>query len=150
MARSALKIETRPGTATGSEEVARIAVLVSITPHPDLSAFSRLVEQGVKDFALVSVTTAGDGRRIEPDRAAVLSTGSAAELKRLAATRGRAEVHLAFHGPYPMAVLIGRHLNTLRVVAYEWEQVANGRTVYTPTLVLETGSSRGPVTETLL
>lgn len=150
VARSALKTETRPGTATGSEEVARIAVLVSMTPHPDLSAFSRLADQDGEDFALVSVIAAGGGRQIEPDRAAVLSTEIAAELKGLAATRGRAEVHLAFHGPYPMAVLIGRHLNTLRVVAYEWQQVASGRTVYAPTLVLQSGSSRGPVTETPL
>ncbi|MFK4221225.1 hypothetical protein [Streptomyces sp. NPDC020880] len=59
-------------------------------------------------------------------------------------------MHLAFHGPYTMALLVGRYLNTLRTVVYEWDSATPGRPSYTPALVLEPGVSGGPITEILL
>ncbi|MGW3399452.1 SAVED domain-containing protein [Streptomyces hydrogenans] len=70
--------------------------------------------------------------------------------KKLAARHGHAEVHLAFHGPYTMALLVGRHLNTLRTVVYEWDNATLGKPLYTPALVLEPGVADGPITEVLL
>jgi hypothetical protein len=79
-----------------------------------------------------------------------LSSSIAQHIEQLAAESGRAEIHLAFHGPYTMALLIGRHLNTLRTVAYEWEDDADNGPKYHPTLVLDPGRAGGPIAEVLL
>ena len=57
----------------------------------------------------------------------------------------RAEVHLAFHGPYTMAVLVGRYLNTLRTVVYEWDGNKKDEPRYKPVLILEPGVTGGPI-----
>lgn len=48
-----------------------------------------------------------------------------------------------------MAVLIGRYLNTLRTVVYEWKGESAGGPSYTPVLVLEPGTTAGPITDVL-
>ena len=56
-------------------------------------------------------------------------------------------MHLAFHGPFAMAVLIGRHLNTLRTIVYEWDASPKDGARYQPVLTLEPGVANGPITE---
>ena len=73
----------------------------------------------------------------------------AQQIKRLSASQGRAEVHLAFHGPYTIAVLIGRYLNTMRTTVYEWDGNMNGSPRYQPVITLEPGVTGGPITEVL-
>ena len=46
-----------------------------------------------------------------------------------------------------MAVLIGRYLNTLRTVVYEWDGETAGGPSYTPVIVVEPGLADGPITE---
>lgn len=86
--------------------------------------------------------------RIDPLEAGRLSASIAQHIKRIAAENGRSEVHLAFHGPYTMAVLVGRHLNTVRTIIYEWDNV--NVPSYVPTLALEPGSTEGPITDVML
>lgn len=128
----------------------RVAVLVSLTPDPDRTAFERLIREsshGLTTAAIVSTT--GNGR-IDARESGELSAAVAQTIKRLAGNNGCAEVHLAFHGPYAMAVLIGRYLNTLRTVVYEWDRETTGATCYTPALALEPGINTGPITDVLL
>jgi integrative and conjugative element protein (TIGR02256 family) len=82
---------------------------------------------------------------IEPGEAGRLSVKIAQEIKRISAQFGRAEIHLAYHGPYTMAVLIGRFLNTLRTVVYEWDNPEDIGPTYTPVLTLEPGAAGGPI-----
>lgn len=49
-----------------------------------------------------------------------------------------------------MAVLIGRYLNTIRTVIYEWEILEGVGPTYTPVLTLELGVAGGPITRVLL
>ena len=59
-------------------------------------------------------------------------------------------MHLAFHGPYTMAALTGRYLNTLRTVIYEWDSEGADGPTYTPVIVLEPGTAGGPIADVLV
>ncbi len=128
----------------------RVAIFVSLTPDPDRTAFEQLLHESSDGFAAAAVVSVVGKDRLDPREAARLSAAAAQHIKELAARSGRAEVHLAFHGPYTMALLIGRYLNTLRTVVYEWDGATPGRPRYTPALVLEPGVAGGPITEVLL
>ncbi|WP_200950698.1 SAVED domain-containing protein [Arthrobacter sp. Soil762] len=127
----------------------RIAIFVSLTPGADRTAFETLISSSRHQFAKAAVLTATT-TQIDAREAGRLSSSIGQTIKQLAAKSGRAEIHLAFHGPYTMAVLIGRHLNTLRTVAYEWEDDADNGPKYRPTLVLDPGRAGGPIAEVLL
>lgn len=125
----------------------RVAVFVTLTPEPDRTAFERLVSQFAGHFDAAEVISIASSERIDPREAARLSAAVAQQIRRLSASQGRAEVHLAFHGPYTMAVLVGRHLNTLRTIVYEWDGNTSGRPRYRPVITLEPGVTYGPITE---
>ncbi|MGW6569282.1 SAVED domain-containing protein [Streptomyces sp. NPDC054975] len=147
------ELHTQPvdfGQSESHDGQDRVAVLVSLTPDPDLTAFERLLDQSGDGFTEAAILTVVGEDRLDPREAARLSTTAAQQIKRLAARHGRAEVHLAFHGPYTMALLVGRHLNTLRTVVYEWDNATLGKPLYTPALALEPGVAGGPITEVLL
>lgn len=130
--------------------VGRVAIFVSLTPDPDRTAFDRLINESAEGFSAAAVISIAGERRLDPRESARLSESVARKIKGLAATQGRAEVHLAFHGPFGMAVFIGRHLNTLRTVVYEWSFNAAGDPTYESALVIEPGVAGGPITEVLL
>jgi integrative and conjugative element protein (TIGR02256 family) len=126
----------------------RVAVFVTLTPHVDRTAFERLANESGDGFdAAEVVSTATD--RMDPREAGRLSAAVAQQIKRLSASQGRAEVHLAFHGPYTMAVLIGRYLNTMRTTVYEWDGDTNDGPRYQPVIILEPGVAGGPITNVL-
>jgi hypothetical protein len=125
----------------------RIAVFVSLTPDPDRTAFERLIQESPDGFAAAAIVSTEPNSRIDAREAGRLSAAVAQAIKRLAASSGRAEIHLAFHGPYTMAALTGRYLNTLRTVIYEWEEETADGPTYTPVIVLEPGTVGGPITD---
>jgi len=127
----------------------RAAILISLTPAPDATAFERLLRDSTEPFRTAAVISITGSERIDSREAGRLSAAIAQQIKQVAATNGRAEMHLAFHGPFPMAILIGRHLNTLRTVSYEWENGDTGDSRYSPTVVLEPGVTGGPITDVL-
>jgi hypothetical protein len=125
----------------------RVAIFVTLTPHADRSAFEQLVNDSADGFDAAEIISLDSPERIDPREAARLSAAIAQQLKELSASQGRAEVHLAFHGPYAMAVLVGRYLNTLRTVVYEWDGNKKDEPHYKPVLVLEPGVTGGPITD---
>ncbi|WP_213816994.1 SAVED domain-containing protein [Glaciihabitans sp. dw_435] len=128
----------------------RAAIFISLTPAPDETAFERLLHDSTQPFTTAAVISIAGSDRIDSREAGRLSAAIARQIKQLAATNGRAEVHLAFHGPYPMAILIGRYLNTLRTVVYEWETSDTSDSRYSPALILEPGIAGGPITDVLV
>ena len=128
----------------------RVAVFVTVTASPDLTAFERLVRESADGFASVEIVSVTNSNRINAQEAGRLSQAVAQHIKRLSADHGRAEVHLAFHGPFPLAVLVGRYLNTLRTIAYEWDGDTINGPRYRPAIALEPGVAGGPITEVLL
>ncbi len=124
----------------------RVAIFVSLTPNPDRTAFDRLIRESPEPFTRAVSITATEGA-IDPREAGRLSAAIAGQIKALAAQTGRAEVHLAFHGPCAMAILVGRQLNTLRTVAYEWGGPGDDAVGYVRALALDPGSFNGPIVE---
>lgn len=114
------------------------------------TAFEQLLHEPSDGFAAAAVVSVAGEDRLDPREAARLSAAAAQQIKGLDARSGRAEVHLAFHGPDTMALLVGRYLNALRTVVYERDRATPGRTRCTPALVLEPGVTSGPITEVLL
>ncbi|MEK0226176.1 SAVED domain-containing protein [Bifidobacterium mongoliense] len=137
------KIET--GQYAKKEVPSRVAVFVTLTPAPDYTAFERLLKDKTANFVAAEVISINGIERIDPREGGNLSEGIAREIKLLASRQGRAEVHLAFHGPFAMALLIGRYLNTLRTVVYEWDGDAASGPRYIPTVILEPGMKDGPI-----
>ena len=127
----------------------RVAVFVTLTPQADRTAFEKLVNESADGFDAAEVISATGAERIDPREAGRLSAAVAQQIKRLSASKGRAEVHLALHGPYTMAVLIGRYLNTMRTTVYEWDGNTNGSPRYKPVITLEPGVTDGPITDVL-
>lgn len=129
---------------------ARVAIFVSLASHPDRSSFERLLNDSSETFDTAAVITINTKDQIDPREGARVGAAITQQIKQLSAIHGRAELHLAFHGPYTMAVLLGRHLNTLRTVVYEWDGDHAEYPRYVPALVLEPGVSNGPITEVVL
>lgn len=146
-----LNVQAHPSEVTHTRDSAnRVAVFVTLTAHPDRPAFERLVRESVEGFATVEILSVPTSSRIDPKEAGRLGQAIAQHIKQLSAGHGRAEVHLAFHGPFPMAVLIGRYLNTMRTIAYEWDGDMMNGPRYRPAIALEPGVAGGPMTEVLL
>lgn len=146
-----LNVEALPiEVAQPSNAANRVAVFVTLTADPDLTAFERLVRESADGFASVQIVSVTNSNRIDPQEAGRLGQAVAQLIKRASADRGRPEVHLAFHGPFPMAVLVGRYLNTLRTIAYEWDGDTINGPRYRPAIALEPGVAGGPITEVLL
>jgi hypothetical protein len=140
-------VQIEQGQAAATE--GRVAVFVTLAPHADRTAFERLLEDSAVTFDAAEMVSVTGSERIDPREAARLSSGVAQQIKRLSASRGRAELHLAFQGPHTMAVLVGRHLNTLRTTVYEWDGNTNGGPRYKPVIILEPGVTNGPITDVL-
>ncbi|UXA13660.1 SAVED domain-containing protein [Mycobacterium sp. SMC-8] len=128
----------------------RIAVFVSLTPEADRTAFARLIRESTDGFTAAAIVATEPNSRIDAREGGRLSASVARAIKGLAASSGRAEVHLAFHGPYTMAALTGRYLNTLRTVIYEWDSEGAAGPTYTPVIVLEPGTAGGPISDVLV
>jgi hypothetical protein len=70
------------------------------------------------------------------------------QIRRLRAEHGTAEVHLACASPFPLAVLLGRALNTLMVHAYERDTAASQTGApdeYVPSMVIRSGVGGSPL-----
>lgn len=124
-----------------------VAAFVTLTPHPDRTAFEQLLHGSATGFDAAELISVGGAQRIDPREAARLSRAVAQELKKLSASQGRAEIHLAFQGPFTMAVLIGRYLNTLRTTVYEWDGDVEEGPRYRPVITLDPGVAGGPIVE---
>lgn len=136
-----------PGDFKAENGAAKIAIFVTITENADDTAFGRLIRDQPGFFNSASRIAIDPVDTIDFREAARVSVAIANEIKRLSARFGRAEVHLAYHGPYTVAVLIGRYLNTLRTVVYEWDNPEITGPQYFPVLTLELGVSGGPITK---
>lgn len=123
----------------------KLGVFVSLTEASDTSAFESIATNSA--IALTSAITINAGLgRLDPREAGRLAQEIASLIKSTARSTNATEVHLAFHGPYTMAVLVGRLLNTLRTVVYEWVRTENGSAEYLPVVTLQLDVAGGPIT----
>lgn len=115
----------------------RIAVMVSMTNTPDYEIFERMADEDEQGFDKKLIISSMY-KNIDPRWAATLSERIVEEIR--AAAANRPEIHLAFHGPVALAILVGRLLNTYKVIAYERLETASGHFTYRPTLKIDVGA----------
>jgi len=125
-----------------------------ITPASD-GAFDRYLEEhaGQPDAWIRLGTATPD--LIKPGDAGEIAAEAAAHIRDLSNSHSNAEVHLLLRCPFPIAVLLGRLTNTLRVVVYEWDDSDptigdDYRARYAPSLRVQTSAADGVIRQVLL
>lgn len=137
-----------PGSAT------RVLVYVDLLPARSDAAYRDLLGQHTDQFAEWTHLRPVSGMPLDPGQATALVTDVAHRIRMLSGLNDNAEVHLLLRCPYPVAVLLGRLLNTVRVVVYEWDDsdgaVGNSPPAYHPVLGLQPAASSGAISAVLL
>ena len=125
-----------------------VLIYVDLLPQRSDAAFAQFPSRD-RDFAgVVHLRCAGEGL-LNPDQAAAIVGELAAEIRSLANTHHTTDVHLLLRCPYPIALLLGRTLNTLTIHLYEWEDSPGGSEEsspgYVPSVVLRSGAGGSPI-----
>lgn len=134
-----------PGVPIGRPEV---AVYLDLVPNPSDSAWQRYLDENATTLAAWRHMTALDKGPLSPGNAAAIAGEAAAHIRDLSNMHGNARVHLLLRCPFPIAVLVGRLTNTLRVTAYEWDDDDTGadhRPRYLPTLDIRATAPNGVI-----
>jgi hypothetical protein len=133
------------GPATARKSV---AAYVDLLPDRSDDAYTRFLNEHAAFDAWQHLRPTHDGPLVAAE-AGPLILETASRLRKLSQDNGNAEVHLLLRVPFPVAVLLGRLLNTLRVVAYEWTPAddadTDGRPRYFPSLVIAASDASGPI-----
>lgn len=143
---------TSDAATTGRQAV---AVYLDLLPARSDGAFTRhLDENGPFLTAWEHLTYAGEGL-LDPTDVGVLAAEAAARIRTLANNNGNAQVHLLLRCPFPVAVLIGRLMNTIRFILYEWDDSDpvvgdDYRARYVATLRVRPSAASGVIEEVLL
>lgn len=123
-----------------------VLVYVDLLPQRSDAAYDDLVAKN--DFASVVHMRPVAAGLLEPAEAGRTVGDVIAAVREIAGSHGTTEVHLLLRCPYPVALLIGRCLNTLTVHLYEWEDAVEGDAAsprYVPSVVLRSGAGGSPV-----
>ena len=83
-------------------------------------------------------------RTIPAGSASLLVTDLARRIRACAAAGGTHRVHLFARVPFPIAILLGRALNTLEITLYEWDDTG-AVPHYAETVTVASGRGGGPV-----
>ena len=146
------------GQGNGRTAVAgrpRVLVYADLLASPSDGAFIRLLDEQGASFAAWSHLRLRVPAPLDPDAAGPLVAELAYRVRALSEQFGNADVHLLLRCPFPVAVLLGRLTNTLRVVIYEWDDHENPgdqdvRARYVPSLRVRATASASPVEMVLL
>jgi hypothetical protein len=132
--------------AVHSRDRGPVLVYADLLPQRSDAAFDDLVDG--TDFAgVLHLRPVADGL-LDAAHAADLVGEVIAAIRALANEHRTTEVHALLRCPYPMALLIGRSLNTLTVHLYEWEDIDEGDGSgprYVPSIVLRSGAGGSPI-----
>lgn len=121
-----------------------VLVYLDLLPQRSDAAFEDHAASG--DFAGVAHLRPVDDGLLDPTRASALVGDAIAAIREAASTHATTEVHLLLRCPYPLALLLGRSLNTITVHLYEWEDSDEApRPRYVPSLVLRSGAGGSPI-----
>ncbi len=132
-----------------------VAVYVDLLPERSDDAFDRFLDENRASMSAWEHLTLRAEGRINADDADRLSAEVAHRVRNLANSNGNAQVHLLLRCPYPMAVLVGRLLNTLRITAYEWDDSDpdagdDYRARYVPVMRIRPSAPQGVIEEVII
>jgi SMODS-associated and fused to various effectors sensor domain/TIR domain len=131
--------------ACESEQLApggHLAVMVDCVPGAAHNAFEGLVNQLQGQVGATLRIRAAHTDMVAPGQGAATANVIARRIRDEAAQRGTTGVHLAMRAPFPLALMLGRRLNTLEVALYEWEG-DEGTGFYEPTIRVASGQGKG-------
>ena len=125
-----------------------VLVYVDLLPQRSDAAFEQFPSRD-QTFAGVAHLRYGVEGLLDPDQAAAIVGELAADIRSLANTHHTTDVHLLLRCPFPIALLLGRTLNTLTIHLYEWEDSPGGgagpNPRYVPSVVLRSGVGGSPI-----
>lgn len=132
-----------------------VAIFLDLMPDTSEAAFERYLEENRQDLSAWQHLRSTGGDLLDNSIAGVIAAEAAARIRTLANDHANAEVHLLLRCPFPLAILLGRLTNTLRVVIYEWDDSDHGldnagRPRYLPALRIRASAPAGAVDEVLL
>jgi hypothetical protein len=139
-------------TTTGRRAV---AVYLDLREERSNAAFDRYIEENRQYLSAWQHLRSNGGDLLDSSLAGVIAADAAARIRTLTNDNANAEVHLLLRCPFPIAILVGRLTNTLRVVAYEWDDSDEaiddaGRPRYAPALRVRASAVTGAIEEVLL
>lgn len=115
----------------------RIAVLVDCASGSAHNTFSELVQDRLPTLAS-SMNISTKGVVIDPADSGALADRLAGLIREEAVASQAVTVDLCVRMPFPLAVMLGRRLNTLELQLYEWE-AENNQPRYVPSLTVASG-----------
>lgn len=132
-----------------------VLIYVDLLPHRSDRAFSTLAADHPDIFAAAQHLRATTSDFLDPAIAQQVVDQLDQATRSLASTHGTNEVHLLLRCPFPIALLLGRRLNTLSVRLYEWEDGpaddgSPGTPRYLPSLQVRSGAGGPPIEQVLL
>ena len=128
-----------------AEKSAPIAVYVDLVPvDPPGDTFAAHLATHPGAFGLAARLSPKRRHPIPAEAGSMLTADLAARIRAHAAAAGTHRVHLFLRTPFPLAVLLGRALNTLEVTLYEWDDATNIPR-YVPVATTSSGRGGGPL-----
>lgn len=124
----------------------RVLAYVDLLPTRSDPAFDRFVKDESTSYASILVIRNSNSDLLSPADADTIAAEITAKIRALSGKHNNAVVDLLLRCPFPIAVLLGRLSNTLRVRVFEWDDsdlVAR----YIPALQIQASNPNGPVTE---
>lgn len=121
------------------------AVFVDLVPSdPAVDEFSEFLKERSADFSGSLKIWLVTRRFLNPEEGAATAAEVAQRIRQFASRCGTYQIHLFLRVSFPLAILIGRLLNTLEITLYEIEEDTAGRR-YIPSLTVASGRGGGPI-----
>jgi CBASS immunity sensor of nucleotide second messenger signals len=114
----------------------QVAAMVDVARGPGFSTFSDFIAKSEREFAASVIVTSG-GHTLTPDVAAATADRVADAIREVAVTNQTTAVALFLRAPFPVALMLGRRLNTLDVTLFEWEGGSSPH--YVPVITVSSG-----------
>jgi CBASS immunity sensor of nucleotide second messenger signals/TIR domain-containing protein len=136
--------------ATGGETRGPVLVYIDLLPTRSDAAVEEFMDARPDSFAGWLHLRSTSPTNLDAECAATIIGEAAQAIRDLAGAHRTTDVHLLLRCPYPVALLLGRTLNTLRIHLYEWEDGPDDRGSavdprYVPSLVVRSGAGGSPI-----
>lgn len=137
-----LECEESFSEGTARRPAAVFVDLVS-TDQP-VDEFGEFLRQRPADFSGSLRVWLAPRRFLNPEEGGATAAEVSQRIRQFASRCGTYQVHLFLRISFSLAILLGRHLNTLEITLYEIQEDANGRR-YIPSLTVASGRGGGPI-----
>jgi hypothetical protein len=143
--RRRITVHEESQTCEPAGAAAPVAVYVDLVPSPPPGdAFAAHIAGHPGRYTRVIRLHLARREPIRPEAATTLVADLSNKIRACAALASTHLVHLFLRTPFPIAILLGRTLNTLEVTLYEWDDTATIPR-YVETATIASGRGGGPI-----